>query len=121
MRKYKGFTLTEVLVTTTLFILISGAISSIHFFSQRAYREGEIAVELSQNGRTVLERLTRELRQTGEIVTGLPQTDQGESNPDEIEFQDGHIASYIETDVCSANGNPYSIFLGAESSGEDAP
>ncbi len=119
MRRSEGFTLTEVLVTIVLFMLIIGAISSVHFFSQRAYQEGEIAAELSQNGRTVLERLTRELRQTEETVTELPQTDQEENNPDEIEFQDGHIASYTETDVCSANGNPYNVFLGLDSSGED--
>ena len=84
-----GFTLTEVLVTIVVFALVTGAIYSITLFNQKAYREGETAAEITQNGRVILERMTREIRQAEEIVTVLPEE---RLNPaGEILFQDGHV------------------------------
>jgi prepilin-type N-terminal cleavage/methylation domain-containing protein len=87
-----GFTLTEVLVSITIFVLIIVVIYSIYIFNQRSYQEGEQAAEINQNGRVILERMTREIRQAKEIVTNLPQAPDNPGNPapSEIEFQDGH-------------------------------
>ena len=79
-----GFTLPELLVAIFFLILIVGAIYSSYFLSQKAVREGEKSAELNQNGRVILERMVREIRQAREIVTELPATNT-------IEFEDGHI------------------------------
>ena len=90
-----GFTLIELLMTIAIFILISGAIFNIYILSQKFYIGGENQAELLQNGRIILERITREVRQAEEIVTALPQTPDNPDNPSpsEIEFQDGHTTS----------------------------
>jgi type II secretory pathway component PulJ len=80
-----AFTLPEVLVAVFFLILIVGAIYSAYFLSQKAVRESEKSAELNQNGRVVLERMVREVRQAKEIVTELPATNT-------IEFEDGHIS-----------------------------
>lgn len=85
-----GFTLTEMVVAITIFVLIITAVYSAYILSQQGYREGERAAEITQNGRIILERLTREMRQAREIVTELPE---GEVNPPgEIVFHDGHLS-----------------------------
>ena len=94
-----GFTLTEVLVSITIFILIIVAIYSIYILSQKAYQEGERAAEITQNGRVILERMTREIRQAKEIVTELPQVPDNPDKPplSEIEFEDGHTPSLYQS------------------------
>lgn len=91
--KNKAFTLTELLVSITVFILVIGAVYGTFILNQRAYREGEISAEIIQNGRVILERITREVRQTKEIVTELPDTSAEAIST--IEFEDGHDISYL--------------------------
>ena len=98
----KGFSLIESIMAIIIFSLIIVVIYSVYLFNQQAYKEGEKIAEITQNGRVVLERITREVRQAKEIVTPLPQIDQGESNPSEIEFQDGHIPSISITGTAQA-------------------
>ena len=93
LNNLKGFTLTELLIMISIFLIVTMAIYSAHLISQRAYRESEMLAELSQNGRIVLERMTREIRQAREIVTELPATSTEATST--IEFQDGHDLSYI--------------------------
>lgn len=90
-----GFTIVEVLITVTIFVLIVVILFSIYWASQKFYQRGEARAELLQNGRVVLERMTREVRQAEEIITALPQMPDNPDNPppQEIEFQDGHIPS----------------------------
>lgn len=93
-----GFTLVEVLVTITIFILVSIAVFNLFSFSQRFYSQGTTRAELLQNGRVILERMAREIRQAEEIVTPLPQISDNPDSPpfSEIEFQDGHDPSPYE-------------------------
>jgi len=90
-----GFTLTELLVTTIIFVIVVGAIYSTQLLSQKAYQQGETTTELTQNGRVILERIVREIRQANEMVTPLPQVPDNPDNPppSEIEFEDGHTPS----------------------------
>ncbi len=90
-----GFTLVEILVAMAVFVIAVVLIFSIYFVSQKFYQKTETKAELLQNARVILERITRELRQTQSIVTVLPQTPDNPSSPpaNEIEFQDGHIPS----------------------------
>ena len=92
----KGFTLVEILVFITIFLLVSIGIFNIFSFSQIFYSQETFQSELLQNGRVILERITREIRQGESMVPQLP------NNPAlEIEFQDGHTPSpyaYLASD-----------------------
>jgi len=90
----KGFTLIEILVFITIFLLVFIGIFNIFSFSQVFYSEKTIQSELLQNGRVILERITREIRQGEGMVTQLSQVP--DSPALEIEFQDGHIPSPYE-------------------------
>lgn len=91
MIKQKGFSLVEIMVVIAIFVVAIVLIFSIYFVSQKFYQKTETRAEVLQNARVVLERMTRELRQTQSIVTALPQT--LDNPPSEIEFQDGHSPS----------------------------
>jgi len=93
--KQKGFTLVEVLVAMAIFSIAVILIFSIYFTSQKFYQKTETKAEILQNARVVLERMTRELRQTQDIITILPQVPDNPVSPpaSEIEFQDGHYPS----------------------------
>ena len=88
-----GFTLTEMIIAITIFALIVVAVYSVYTLSHQAYREGERAAETIQNGRVVLERISREIRQAKEIVTELSDDEAGATST--ILFQDGHEISTI--------------------------
>ncbi|MFA4998573.1 MAG: hypothetical protein WC514_00920 [Candidatus Paceibacterota bacterium] len=98
MRKFffnssSGFTLSELLISMVFVFLVLGAVYSSYVLSQRASLEGESAVEVLQNGRVILERMTREIRQAKDMVTDLPDTEENATSS--IEFEDGHDLSYI--------------------------
>ena len=95
IKKQNGFTLVEVLVSMAIFITAVILIFSIFFTSQKFYQKSELKAEILQNARVVLERISRELRQTQQIVTALPQVPDSPTMPpvNEIEFQDGHLPS----------------------------
>lgn len=93
-----GFTIVEILIAIVIFCLVVGLVLNIFIFSQNFYRQTETNLELLQNGRIVLERISRDLRQAVEMVTALPQVPDNPDNPpaQEIEFQDGHTPSPYE-------------------------
>ncbi|MDD4271353.1 MAG: prepilin-type N-terminal cleavage/methylation domain-containing protein [Patescibacteria group bacterium] len=101
MKKFKykqpGFTLLEIIVSITLFTIIILLVSEIYLVTQRAYNKNSDTAELTQNARVSLDRITRELRQSTNIITTLPETDDDPDNPpvDQISFQDGHDISQI--------------------------
>jgi len=88
-----GFTLAEMVIAITVSVLIVVTVSSAYTLSQRTYLGGESAAEITQNGRVILERMSREIRQAKEIVTELSTTSTGATST--IEFQDGHDISTI--------------------------
>jgi type II secretory pathway pseudopilin PulG len=88
-----GFTLTEIIISLTLFVLILVIVFSIYALHQRVYTAGEARAEVLQNGRVVLERMTREVRQARDIVTELADDESGATST--ILFEDGHDVSTI--------------------------
>ena len=88
--KNKAFTLTELLITIAILIIITGAVYLSYNLSQKAYRESERAAEITQNGRVIIERMTREIRQAKEIIGDFPE--ERENALSEITFEDGHIS-----------------------------
>lgn len=88
----KGFSLPELLITITVLIVALGLVYSTHLLSQKSYREVETLTEITQNGRIIFERMTREIRQAKEIVTELSEDEPEETvGPAQgIIFEDGH-------------------------------
>jgi prepilin-type N-terminal cleavage/methylation domain-containing protein len=92
-----GFTLLEIIISISLFTIIIILIDDIYLTTQRAYNKNSDTAELTQNARVVLDRISRELRQSANIITTLPSTETDPQNPpaDEIFFQDGHNISQV--------------------------
>ncbi|MFA5029255.1 MAG: prepilin-type N-terminal cleavage/methylation domain-containing protein [Patescibacteria group bacterium] len=92
----KGFTLIEVIISIAIAALLFTMVTSIYSLSQETYNHNDTKAEITQNGRVILDRLIREIRQTPEIVTEIPETNgDPDSLPEEIMFQDGHDTSNI--------------------------
>ena len=116
-----GFTLTEVIISITILVLIIVSIFSLYLFNQRAFQEGEASSEVLQNGRVILERITREIRQTDEIVTSLPDVPDNPGNPppEEILFHDGHLPLILELGVAQGASQNTIILTSSASSQDD--
>ncbi len=112
----KGFTLAEMIIVITIFILIIVVVYSTYVLSRRACLEGEKVAEVVQNGRVILERMSREIRQAREIVTEIPEERVNPSN--EIKFQDGHL-SLITEENSVQGGSTNTITLTLAASSED--
>lgn len=91
-----GFSLIEVVIAMTISIILLMITVSTYYINQKTYQKNDTRAELSQNGRVILDRLARELRQTQDIITVLPTDDSDpDALPNYIEFQDGHNTSKI--------------------------
>jgi len=91
-KEQAAFTILEITVVVSLFVLIIMLTSSLYLLSQRAYRKGSNRGELTQNIRVSLDRMSREIRQAVDIVTILPTSGDNPEDPpmNELFFQDGH-------------------------------
>lgn len=80
-----------------VFIVVILLTGSIYSLSQKSYKKSSDMAELTQNNRVFLDRLSRELRQSVNIITALPPTNSDPLNPpaEQIIFQDGHNANQI--------------------------
>ena len=101
IKKQLGITLMEILVAVSLASLILLASYEIFSLSQELYIRHSNSTELTQNARIALERLTRDIRQTEEIITDIPDVPDDPTNPppSQLKFQDGHNSTpirYIE-------------------------
>ena len=87
-----GFSVIELVIVISVTMLIFLMTYDIYLVSQKSFKIGDTRLELVQNARVVLDRLTRELRQTPEIATALPpiKSEIGFPPAGEIQFQDGH-------------------------------
>jgi prepilin-type N-terminal cleavage/methylation domain-containing protein len=93
-KKSKGFTLIEVMVSMSLFVILILIINSLYVIAQRAYTKGAEKGELVQNARVCLDRISREVRQSLEVITALPVDNSGLLSS-EIFFRDGHDITQI--------------------------
>lgn len=92
-----GFTLLEIIVSVSLFTIIIMLVNEIYTASQRSYNKNSGQGELSQNARVSFDRISRELRQSSDIITTFPAVKTDPLNPpaEQIFFQDGHDADAI--------------------------
>ena len=91
----RGFSLAETVIVLAISTIIIGVIFSIILYSKQSFSIGENVAEIIQNGRVVIERISREVRQAKKIVTSLPEEDINPSS--EIKFQDGHLSEISES------------------------
>lgn len=91
-RLQPGFSLTELLVAVMVSSILVAATVSIYSLVKKSMSLDQGKADISQNARITLDRLSRELRQTPQVVTALPQNpaDTSVAQPGEIEFEDGH-------------------------------
>lgn len=90
-KRRRAFTLIEVLLAATLSVGLVGIAGSSYLQSERvaAIEADELAV--AQNARVLIDRLSRDVRQTTEFAFTLPETvADGASS---VEFVDGHEPS----------------------------
>lgn len=90
MIKKKGFTLVEVLTVVFLSVIIVAAGYYLYLVSFRSFSKNSASAELTQNARIALERMSRDIRQSMDIVTALPESPEEGTVPSELKFQDGH-------------------------------
>jgi len=107
MKNTKGFTLFEVLISITIGVTLLILLLSIYSLSMKSLSSGQKKAELTQDSRIVMERITRDIRETRHIATTLPQEKDDPQNPppSEIEIQDGHIGTlqYIKYYLSDTN------------------
>ena len=89
----RGFTLAEIMLAIFITGLIFSLISGVYVVLKNIYQQTDSQAEITQNGRVILDRMVREIRQSPKISTTLPPgPDQA---PNEIQFQDGHQVEQI--------------------------
>lgn len=90
MNKSKAFTLLEILTAISIAMLVIIASYEVFNISYKTYKKNFASAELSQNARIALERMSRDIRQTTEILTSLPEDALAGAPATEIKLQDGH-------------------------------
>ena len=70
-----GFTLTELLMVTTVLAVILGGVILVQHEGQQAYLFGSHRIEAQQNGRAALELMSRELRSARSVTAVAGTTD----------------------------------------------
>lgn len=93
-----GFTLLETLIALTVGVTLLALVLAVYVLTLTTTQNSEDRSELSQNSRVIIERLTRDLRQTRQIATNLPTVANDPDLPPaaEIEVQDGHNAGQLQ-------------------------
>ena len=87
-----GFTLFEALIAITIGITLLGILLSIYVLSLKSLNSGQDRSELTQESRIIIERITRDIRETRARTGTIPPTkdDPEIPAPSGIELQDGH-------------------------------
>ena len=87
-----AFTLIELLVAMVISSILITATTSVYTLFRKSVTADQAKADITQNGRIAMDRISRELRQTSDIVTDLPQdpADTSVIQPSGIEFLNGH-------------------------------
>jgi type II secretory pathway pseudopilin PulG len=90
MKKTNSFTLVEIMIVAVIFILVIGGIFTVLAIGRFSWQQTETSIELQQDLRKAMMRLTKELRESGFDSIGNPQvTIQdgiGQNNTDILRF-----------------------------------
>jgi len=90
--KRRAFTLIELLVAIAVSSILIVTAVSMYTLIRNSITLDQSRGDMEQNANIALDRLSRDLRQTPDVVTVLPAstTDASVPKPHEIEFEDGH-------------------------------
>ncbi|MDO8668788.1 MAG: prepilin-type N-terminal cleavage/methylation domain-containing protein [Candidatus Buchananbacteria bacterium] len=95
-QKNSGFSLVEIIIVISISLILFLIMSMVYYISQTTYNKTDTRAEITQNGRVILDRMIRELRQAQSVITILPADNSDpDSLPAEIKFLDGHNTSNI--------------------------
>lgn len=91
-KKKPGFTLIELLVAIIVSSILISITVSVYNLFRRSMLIDQSKSDIVQNARISFDRLSRDLRQTPDLVTSLPAdvNDNSVTEPHEIEFEDGN-------------------------------
>lgn len=70
----RGMTLIELIIVLAILSMASGAMFSLLFASLKAYWKGDVATQVQQGARISVDRMTRDLRQAGQLLNGVTKT-----------------------------------------------
>ena len=98
-----GFSLAEMIVAIGVSILLIGAVYTVYSLSQKSFKIGTQKAELDQNARVAMERMSREIRKTEEILSTLPATDTDPLNPPKTEI------IFRNTEIIATSGIQWSV------------
>jgi len=92
MKPPRGFTLFEILIAMAISVTLLGVLFSIYTLSAKSLSAGQARAELTQTSRSIMERITRDIRETKNVVSGLPPGALDPLNPplEELMLEDGH-------------------------------
>lgn len=94
-KKQKGYTLIEVLVSTTIFIIVLFAIYLMYETNQATYAKGEEKADIQQNARVALDIMEKELKSAGYNPSGVTTT----------AIQDTSLSSYEITFITDVDAD----------------
>lgn len=105
----KGFSLPELLIAITITALVVEAAYFASRIGQETFKKTSEKIELAQNARVILDRMSREIRQATDIVTELPPGSDDPADPPKntIKFEDGHSAINQYISYRLENNNAY--------------
>lgn len=88
---HKAFTLIELVVAIAISSVLVATTVQVYTLFRKAVIQDQSRSDLNQNARVALDRLTRELRLTPELLTQFPATtsDNSIAEPNQVEFEDG--------------------------------
>jgi len=106
MTAKRAFTLVELLLALMIASLLVSMTAGAYTLFRRTLAQQQTSAELAQNGRVVVDRLSRELRQSPLVVTVLPDdpSDTSVTQPSEIEFESGHDSTMTYYRYYVSNG-----------------
>lgn len=91
----KAFTLIELIVAIGMALIVVSAAISMTILTKRQIAIGSDKLETVQNARSIMDRLSRDLRQAKEVVTSLNDVNNGGIAKNEIEFENGHSSEKV--------------------------
>lgn len=90
-RDERGITVIELLVATAVFALFIIVVDAVFFSANRSARKTELAADVQQNARIAVERLTRELRESGVDVPSEININNGVAGHSAVAFKSARL------------------------------
>lgn len=87
----RGITVIELLVATAVFALFIIIVDAVFFSANRSAKKTELAADVQQNARIAVERLTREIRESGSTTPSVIRVDNATPSHSAIVFKSARL------------------------------